>query len=339
MHILTNGEYKLFCSIAQVSQKSLKKTLTKFLREKYETVIATEDYVYAVGDIPIALCAHMDTVFSKPPKEIYYDREKGVIWSPTGLGADDRAGVYSILRILKDGFMPSVLFLTDEEKGALGAEQLVKDYPEPLSDLKFIIELDRCGTNDCVFYDCANEEFVDYIEDFGFVESFGTFSDISEICPAWKVAGVNLSIGYESEHSTSEILKVSPMLDTIKKVKHILSQMDWPAFEYVYSINYLKYFNNYIWDYTDDELYADRYWEQGDYHSCSHCGIPLRSYELIPARNKFGGIDYYCPDCCGDRVEWCYGCGESFEKGILNKRGLCPDCAELDKYTRKERKK
>lgn len=323
MRNLKNNEYQLFCSLAKVSQNSLRKTLKSYLKNKYDMVFVSEDYLYAVGDIPIALCAHMDTVFNKPPEDIYYDREKGVMWSPNGLGADDRAGIYSIIKILNDGYKPSVLFCADEEKGALGAELLVQDCKFPIAPINFIIELDRRGTNDCVFYDCCNEDFISYIEEAGFVESWGSFSDITEICPAWGVAGVNLSIGYEHEHTTSEILRVGPMLDTIKKVEKILDRGEWPEFKYIHKpYNYYNMLYSYPMEYDDEWNYGYGH----DFHSCSHCGMPLHAYELIPATGKDGSVQYYCPDCCGEFVEWCYGCGEAFEKGILDKKGFCPIC-------------
>ena len=341
MHILPNNDYKLFCSLAQVSQNSLRTTLTSFVRKRYKEIYVTKDYIYAVGDIPIALVAHMDTVFKSPPKDIYYDREKGVMWSPQGLGADDRAGVFGIIKILQKGFKPTVLFCADEEKGALGAEQLIKDFVEPKSPLQFIIELDRCGTNDCVFYDCGNQEFIKYIEDFGFIEDWGSFSDISEICPGWGIAGVNLSVGYDREHTTSETLKISALLNTIKKVENILSQETWPFFRYIHK----PYTWNYAYGYYASE-YDDMYYERlgsgmwnSDCHICSHCGIPLHDYELIPAKDKDGNTKYYCPDCCSDHVEWCYGCGEAFEKGILTKSGYCPSCISKGRNQKKCQKK
>ena len=90
---------------------------------------------------------------------------------------------------------------------------------EAITDLNYIIQLDRRGSNDCVFYECNNPEFVEYVEAFGFVTAHGTFSDISTICPSWGIAGVNLSIGYIDEHSYSEILYVGNMLATIGKVE------------------------------------------------------------------------------------------------------------------------
>ena len=34
-----------------------------------------------------------------------------------------------------------------------------------------MIELDRRGKNDCVFYDCYCPDFIEYVEQFGFEEN------------------------------------------------------------------------------------------------------------------------------------------------------------------------
>ena len=70
MQKLTDNDYKLFKSIVSLKQSSLQKTLEAFLNKKYDTVISRKEYLFAKGDIPIALVAHMDTVFQKPPKDI-----------------------------------------------------------------------------------------------------------------------------------------------------------------------------------------------------------------------------------------------------------------------------
>ena len=91
MKSLNEKDYKLFQSLVGLSQEGMRKTLSKYLATRYpkDNVITTKEFIYAVGDIPIALVAHMDTVFKTPPEDIYYDKEKNVMWSPDGLGADD----------------------------------------------------------------------------------------------------------------------------------------------------------------------------------------------------------------------------------------------------------
>ena len=244
MRVLTGKEMKTFEQIVGLSQPALKTVMRKYLVRKYgiDNVKETGDYIIAFGDIPIALVAHMDTVFKQPASEIFYDTRKNVIWSPTGLGADDRAGVFAMVQIIKSGLRPHIILTTDEEIGGIGATVLGKEEC-PFKDLRYLIELDRRGENDCVFYDCANEEFIDYVETFGFKESFGSFSDISMIAPEWEVAAVNLSVGYRDEHTISEVLFVSHMFNTIDKVKQMLSE----DMEKVRKYNYIPSAYSFNW--------------------------------------------------------------------------------------------
>ena len=80
---------------------------------------------------------------------------------------------------------------------------------------------------------------------FGFNEEYGSFSDISELCPTWKIAGVNLSIGYENEHSLIEILYIDYFLSTVEKVKKMLKDINnINSFEYIpalYSLSSLSH--------------------------------------------------------------------------------------------------
>lgn len=341
MFVLSEKDYKLFESLARLPQKSLKRVLFDWLSKKYDNICSTAEYIYAVGDIPIALVAHLDTVFEHPPKDIYFDRVKGVVWSPTGLGADDRAGVFAILKIIKDGYKPTVIFTTDEEIGAVGATQLVTDIQEPLSELKYIIQLDRRGTNDCVFYDCENPEFVEYVESFDFVENFGSFSDISVLCPFWKVAGVNLSIGYEDEHSVIEVLHTAPMLDTIKKVEKMLAEKEIPAFEYIegnwaYKYNWGRYSTFKRQDWWMDEDYDDI-----DIVQCNKCKKYFKIYEAIPVLSKDGKqTHYYCPDCCSEGIDWCVQCNQAYEINPKAPSTICPACiVKANKRGKKKEKK
>lgn len=313
MKLLKDSEYRTFEQLCGLTQGSVHATMIKYLKSKYTTVVSTNDYTYAVGDIPIALVAHMDTVFKFPADEVFYDRQKNVMWSPNGLGADDRAGVFAIIQIIKKGLRPHIILTTDEEIGARGAYQL-SAIDCPFKDLRYIIQLDRRGSNDCVFYDCNNPQFTDYIETFGFVEAIGSFSDISVICPAWKVAGVNLSIGYRDEHSISEVLFVGHMLSTIDKVCRMLQEKDIPHFEYIPAM-----YHNYWMKY---------YLNHGDDTHCRHCKREFLPEELILVKSAEGDIQPWCIDCISGNVEFCSCCGDAYEvtKDPKNTFNMCEDC-------------
>ena len=321
-------DYTIFQNIAQLPQDKLLKSLAKILKTKYsaKSIITTPEYILAEGNIPIMLVAHLDTVFPQPPKDIYYDSQKQVMWSPQGLGADDRAGVFSIIKIIKQGYKPHICFMTDEEIGSRGAVFMIRDLPQPPFDIKYIIELDRQGANDCVFYSCDNEEFEEYVESFGFVTDWGTFSDISEICPKWKIAGVNLSVGYFNEHSIGETLHTNFMYSTIKKVCKMLDAADKaPSFEYKEDMTFGslgKYWRT-LGGFTDE-------WEQYEAKIvCNKChkSVPFDQAMKVKDKDIPGVSKYYCVDCvtADDDIEYCMLCGEPFFKRYDNDK-ICVNC-------------
>ncbi len=245
-----------------MNQRQLLVLMTKYLRKHKYKVTATKQYILAEGELPVCLVAHLDTVEKKPPTDIYFDKEQGVMWSPQLLGADDRAGVYAIIQIIEAGYKPHVIFTTDEEIGAVGAQALVTQKPDcPLENLKAIFQLDRRGSDDCVFYDCDNPDFTKYVESFGFKEAYGSFSDISIIAPAWGVAAANLSVGYYDEHQKIETLKVRELGKTIERVKKILDNA-----ENMLSYAYIEALKTYGWGYDGSFGWTNR---------CVFCGDPV----------------------------------------------------------------
>lgn len=288
----------------KMTQPELKAFMTKFLRRNYKRVVATKDYVYSIGDIPICLVAHMDTVFTKSPEFFLYDEQQEILWSPHGLGADDRAGVYAIMHLINRGYRPHIILTTDEEKGCIGAMHLSK-IKCPFKDVRYFIQLDRRGIKDCVFYNCANEDFVTYVEKFGFEEAYGTFTDITEFCPEWGVAGVNLSVGYINEHSTQEMLFLKVLRSTIKKVEKMLSEKEIPKFKYVDLYQY-----PYGYDYVD--LYSKE-WKGLSNKKCSFCQGYFLEEDLFEA--EIAGTDkqaHLCPDCICKHGNWCNKCGQLY---------------------------
>ena len=328
MKIMRENDVKIFEELVKMEQDQLLKTLFTFLKKNYDNVTATEDYLFAEGDIPIALVAHLDTVFPDPPENVYYDPRKGVIWSPEGLGADDRAGIFSILKIVKAGYKPHIIFTTGEERGGIGAAQLIIKNPKcPFKELKYMIELDRAGTCDCVFYDCENDLFTEYIESFGFIEALGSFSDISILAPHWGVAAVNLSIGYENEHSYREVLHVGPLYRTIKRVIAMLKDADNITEPFIYIRSYISRFG-YNWE---DYLTSDIALCSKEIVKCTSCGKNFHEYETIPVKTPSGGTVFYCPDCIADNdIDWCEICGEAFEVDKYTKEAhICRDCRKM----------
>ena len=316
---MTNNDYNLLTTILKMRQTSLygfmSKLLLKFYKE--EQIYKTDEYLLAVGTTPIMLVAHLDTVFEIPPQQIFYDQKQHIMWSPQGLGADDRAGIFSIIKILQKGYLPTVCFTTDEEIGGIGSIVLSQEIKKPFFDVKYIIELDRQGKTDCVFYGCKNEKFQQYIEGFGFTTAIGTFTDISNICPNWGIAGVNLSVGYINEHSTKELLNTADTYLTINKVCKMLDEADKAqSFEYIgstenpYSEAILAYF--------------------GNKKRCTRCQKFFSDDDVFPVKPKTKRKEavYYCLNCVSWGVSWCRKCGQPFETKKYDDV-FCEECAHV----------
>lgn len=253
---------KEFEKICRMSQKSLKNHVKKKLQMRYEEVIVDDGFVYAQGSFPVLLVAHLDTVHSKLPNMILYDKDQNTVSSPNGIGGDDRCGVYMIFEIIKK-FNCSVLFCEDEEDGGIGANKFVKTDLARTLDFNYIIEFDRANANDAVFYSCDNYDFEKFITRDFYKINYGTYSDICDIAPVIGCAAVNLSCGYYKAHTKDEYVVLSDMENSIKAACDILARTTQnDKFEYVEYFEYGDWngygYNGFI-DYNDQVYYLIQY--------------------------------------------------------------------------------
>lgn len=238
---MTDNQFKIMEYLMRCNSQEKKKFIDKYLIQQYgrDRCVITKDYTIAFGDIPIGLISHVDTVFEETKKykkyiNLYYDEKRHTMVCPGSPGFDDSAGCFCLIEIIRRNFRPTIILCEGEEMGVLGGQKMVKDIPICPIELKYIIELDRQGKNDCVFYGCDNPEFENYIETFGFITDLGSYSDISIIGPAWGIACANLSCGYFNEHTYFEILRVDFLFETINKVEQMLKNADSaPKFAYI----------------------------------------------------------------------------------------------------------
>lgn len=259
---------KYFEALCKKPQMELKKYLAKQLQKQYPKVITGDGYVFAQGEVPILLVAHMDTVHdTAPSKFIYLD---GKVSSPTGLGADDRAGIYMIMEIIKK-HKCSVLFCEDEEIGCKGAEKFVKAHFVPDLQFNYIIELDRKGSEDAVFYDCGNKDFQEFITETGdWKLAHGSFTDICTLAPVLGCAAVNFSCGYYGAHTKMEYLVIAETDKAIEKVCRLIERTkETDRFEWVdapkeHFSYYGNLFSSYNYGFNYDGSYGEEVEEEYD---------------------------------------------------------------------------
>lgn len=281
---------KMFEKIIRLSQEELFDSLIETFKGQ-KKVYKRGAYLLIKGGAPVMLEAHLDTVHKESVRDICKSADENVIMSPQGIGGDDRCGVYALLQVWKNTKVkPWLLFTCDEEIGCVGATTFARDYDDGkikmkgLNKLKFIIEIDRKGKDDAVYYECDNDEFEDYITSKGFKTQWGSCSDICETAPALGVAAVNLSSGYYNQHTLHEYIVLSELKETIRKVIDIVEEStddSVPAFEWVEmpkTYNYGKFgWNNY------SKYYDDWYWKD-DY------GYGIKDGDTLTAELKKVGV-------------------------------------------------
>lgn len=292
---------KDFFNICRKSQADLKVYLEKKLKDAgYLGVNARDGFIYAKGDIPVLLTAHMDTVHEKLPKHIMVN--EGKMSSPNGIGGDDRCGIFIILSILSEtDLRPSILFCEDEEIGGVGSEKFTfTKFIDDLEKLKFLIEIDRQGKNDAVFYNCANADFINWIEGkTGFREAWGSFSDISNLSPACGVASVNLSCGYYKQHTKEEYVVWDEMCHSKDVVIDLIKASETCVkFEYIEDVfDDWGYFPQTYTNNTSVSIYILYKDKDGREYDCEYYGCS--------ETEAFGEFFIDNPDVCfSDIIDW-----------------------------------
>ena len=288
----------------KLTQSSLFSMLCKMFGDK--AISSKDSYVLVKGEAPVMLLAHLDTVHREPVQMICKSDDGNIIMSPQGIGGDDRCGVYALLIAYeKSEQKPWLLFTCDEETGGVGANVFCGQFrsgklPKELSELKMLIEIDRKGGNDAVYYDCANDDFEKYITSKGFKTEFGSFSDISLVAPELGVAAVNLSSGYYNAHTQHEFINRRQLNTTIEKVIEIVAEIsasDFPKYEYVTYEYGGKGCRNF-WYFDDDYGYSSGEYSHGREAEIESSGLTVEQwneeYDALLDLYEVGSLETYC---------------------------------------------
>ncbi|WP_461201959.1 M20/M25/M40 family metallo-hydrolase [Anoxybacillus sp. TBDG-1] len=205
--------------------------------DRYGNLLAQKTYKSGNGPT-LLLNAHLDTVESFAPGRTIV--KQGAIWSSSEgiLGADDRAGVAVLLEIAKwldtSSFNGTIkfVFTVEEECGLVGASKLSEYF---LWGVDAAIVVDRRGSGDIVtswgtiqpFCDIRYGQFFEQVAYnaglTGWKCTAGGSSD-TKIWAQHGIQSVNLSVGYECEHTDDEILDTNACYETVRLVQAVLHQ-------------------------------------------------------------------------------------------------------------------
>ncbi len=211
---LTDEDRKLFTTIRSPKEASSKWTL-----------LMPKD-ILPSAKIPI-LIAHTDLHPNlKHPTVDNLEYENDQFTCPTGLGADDRAGIFAITQLIPHmSYMPfAVLFPDEEEVGLKGSYAFIRSrsYTEIDKHASMYISIDRRrnknGSASLATYGVNNDALNKKV---GKLLSRDVIRGSSTDCRALaaasthKVPCFNLSCGYDKEHTKDEILYFKELENTV----------------------------------------------------------------------------------------------------------------------------
>jgi tripeptide aminopeptidase len=224
-------------AIRMAVREKLAPYVDRITTDRYGNLLAQKKCKAGHGPT-ILLNAHLDTVAElEPGRRIV---KHGPIWSSSRgiLGADDRAGVAVLLEVAKwletSDFNGTIkfAFTVEEECGLIGARELEEYF---LWDVDAAIVVDRRGTGDIVtscgtiqpFCDIRYGQFFEKVaHDAGLTGwkcTAGGSSD-TRIWASRGIQSVNLSVGYQFEHTDDEILNTDACYKTVQLIKAVLNQ-------------------------------------------------------------------------------------------------------------------
>lgn len=296
--------------------KSTPDELLDYFAALHPESIVGEDFVFVPGDVRMPLLvAHADIVHKTLPEVILIDQVKRIMSSPTGIGADDRAGVYAILTLWENLTPKPGLLLTDkEETGGIGAFNASYDIYDQLQEYPFYVEIDRKGSGECVFYNYEHQEFISYIESFGFKEEYGIFSDISTLGTETKKCSVNLSAGYELAHTLGEYLRLDALNYTVKHAKKLMLSMLHSPPKISFRLpkppkheKFYGYSSHYLHDYNADLPAVDDYMKDTGYYDWKAQGRSGNPCEMCgsDAETRYANLTYgyLCAECYREWID------------------------------------
>ena len=183
----------------------------------YPCVVAHTDEVHhRRGDGYEVVCFRNEIVFG-------YDRKHKHL---TGIGADDKNGIWICLKCLEEFEVMKCAFFTGEEIGCIGSNRADMSF---FDDCRFVLQCDRRGNSDFITsisgtHLCSD----DFIRDvnpksFGYKTEHGLQTDVMTLKHhGLDVSCVNISCGYYNPHTDEEYTRIADLKHCHRFVRHII---------------------------------------------------------------------------------------------------------------------
>jgi len=181
------------------------------------------------------IVAHMDTVHDivEDLTPVEFDGNitgfNTITMEQTGIGGDDKVGIYIALQCLSKFDNIKVAFFRDEEVGCVGSYDAEMSF---FSDCRFVLQCDRRGNSDFVTtasgVDLSSKAFQDdilpIISSYGYKFAHGAMTDVMALKEnGIKCSVANMSCGYYNPHMPTEYVNVFDVEVCLEMCRTIIS--------------------------------------------------------------------------------------------------------------------
>jgi len=259
--------YKVLSVQSKSKNDDLMRTFLKNYFDKVKLKVTEDTY----GNLYITkgkaksypcVVAHIDTVHTVIPNYAFKVYRMGsllyamnaITGTQTGIGGDDKVGIFVALHALHKHKNVKVVLYRDEEIGHIGSKHSIKENKEFYKDCNFVIQCDRKGNDDFLTSSggikMASKEFIDATKEYAnkheFVEGQGVSTDVDTLVrEGIGISCINLSSGYHRPHSSTEVVNIDDVRNVTSLVDDILTNLGSTKFEYKYVAPVYKYTSRY----------------------------------------------------------------------------------------------
>lgn len=191
--------------------------------------------IYSLQGNDFILSAHLDQVKTNGKVEhLVLTKDDNIVgynnkWRRTSLGADDKNGVWLILKMLEKGQDIDFIISEGEEFGCVGIEALEKvGVLNSITDEQICLVLDRRGNYDILkgggsttYCDALARNLCNFLDD-GSDVTTGSLSDTATICKHCE--SVNMSVAYFNPHTATEYTDWSRLNEILNNLEYIVEE-------------------------------------------------------------------------------------------------------------------
>lgn len=227
----------------------------------------------------VLLSAHLDQVATNGPAVYFYKQPDGKIkaynkdWERTSLGADDKNGIWIIMKLAEMNYTFDFIISEGEEVGCVGINKIEEHIKESNAD--FAVVLDRKGDTDIlkggstdVYCEALAYNLKNYFN-CGYSVTTGSISDTRVICKYME--SVNISVNYEDAHTKNETTNWEGLQGTLANIEMLITDdfVHYPAPPEDYckkEYTPTTYRKGKTTHFDDLEEYYENYYKNGGYY-------------------------------------------------------------------------